>query len=74
MTSMSLDNIFQAIDAEIARLKNVRALLETQIVPAKNGRVAHHTLSAAARKRISKAQRKRWRMQKAAARATFAKK
>jgi len=69
MAAMSMEKILHEIDAEIARLNNVRSLLAT-LKPGKNGKVIpHHSLSEAARKRISRAQRKRWREQKRAARA-----
>ena len=75
---MSIESILSEIDAEIARLKQVRALL------AGSGRVAStsierkakktagkagkkRVLSAEARKRIADAQRKRWAAQKAKA-------
>jgi hypothetical protein len=54
---MSLTNILSAIDSEISRLKQARALLA-------GGNSLHakpkRTLSAAARKKIAAAQRKRW--------------
>jgi len=56
---MSLDNLLSTIDAEIARLKQARALLAGiagHAVTAKPKR----RLSLAARKRIALAQRKRW--------------
>ena len=73
---MSIESILAEIDAEIARLKQVRALL------AGSGKVAttfterrakkttgraskKRVLSAEARKRIADAQRKRWAAQKA---------
>jgi len=62
-----IDNILASIDAEIAQLKQARALLSgggakkaaTSAAPKK------HKMSAAARKRIGDAQRKRWAKQKA---------
>ena len=64
---MKIDNILSEIDSEIARLSQARALLTgardgASPVPRKRG-----TLSAAARKRIGDAQRKRWASQKKAA-------
>jgi hypothetical protein len=53
---MTIDNILASIDSEIAQLKQARALLSNK-----------HKMSAAARKRIGDAQRKRWAKQKAAA-------
>jgi hypothetical protein len=73
---MSIESILAEIDAEIARLKEVRSLLagsgrvaSTQAVrkagkPAAKAR-KRRTLSAEARKRIADAQRKRWAAQKA---------
>lgn len=67
----ALDEILDSIDAEIARLKQVRALLSTDGTkkttttpgtPKKRKR----EMSAAARKRIGDAQRKRWAAQKKA--------
>ncbi len=65
---MTLDNILSAIDAEIARLQQVRALLSSDgtTPPAASVR-KRRKLSAAARKKIADAQRKRWAKQKAAA-------
>jgi hypothetical protein len=65
---MILDKILASIDAEIAQLKHARALLSgdgtkkaaTPAAPKKR------KMSAAARKRIGDAQRKRWAKQKAA--------
>jgi hypothetical protein len=64
---MNLDKILAEIDAEISRLKQARALLSgdgtkktaTPATPKKR------KMSAAARKRIGDAQRKRWAKQKA---------
>jgi hypothetical protein len=66
---MTLDKILDSIDSEIAQLKQARALLSsdgtrktaTHFVPKKR------KMSAAARKRIGDAQRKRWAKQKATA-------
>ncbi len=76
---MVIDSILAQIDAEIARLTQVRALLsgagknsgtaatkaatKTTSAPRRRKRV----LSAEARKRIAEAQRKRWAAQKAKA-------
>jgi len=74
---MSIDSILVQIDAEIARLTQVRALLASTgkviakvtahkakkaVAPAK---VKKRILSADARKRIADAQRKRWAAQRA---------
>lgn len=68
---MTVDKIISAIDDEIALLQQVRALLSTDGTkkttttpgtPKKRKR----KLSAAARKRIGDAQRKRWAAQKKA--------
>jgi hypothetical protein len=64
---MTIDKILAEIDSEIAKLKQVRALLSgdetkklaTPTTPKK------HNMSAAARKRIGDAQRKRWAKKKA---------
>jgi hypothetical protein len=64
---MTVDKILVSIDSEIARLKKVRALLSTDgtkktaTPPAPKKR----KMSAAARKRIGDAQRKRWAKKKA---------
>jgi hypothetical protein len=65
---MTIDKILSSIDSEIAQLKQARALLSgsgtkktaTPSTPKKR------KMSAAARKRIGDAQRKRWANQKAA--------
>lgn len=75
---MSNDSILVLIDAEIAKLKQVRALLantgkiaakvlehQTAAVTAKGKGKKRRALSAEARKRIADAQRKRWAAQKA---------
>jgi hypothetical protein len=58
---MSIDSLLASIDSEIARLKQARALLAGigggKSAPAIRPR---RKLSAAARKRIGDAQRKRW--------------
>ena len=73
--SMSIESILAEIDAEIARLTQVRSLLagsravissgsksKTSKTPDKRKK---RVLSADARKRIADAQRKRWAAQKA---------
>jgi hypothetical protein len=76
---MSIDSILVQIDAEIARLKQVRSLLantgevavklterKTKKAPAKVKKAKKtRVLSPEARKRIADAQRKRWAAQKA---------
>jgi hypothetical protein len=74
---MAIDSIVAQIDAEIARLKQVRSLLtnigtvdvaaaaaKAEKLPAKAKRKKKRTLSPEARKRIADAQRKRWAAQK----------
>ena len=66
------------LDAEIARLQQVRVLLASSSASKRRGRppasavpfkpVKQRTMSAAGRKRIAEAQRKRWAAQKATAR------
>ncbi len=64
---MTLETILASIDSEIAQLKQARALLSgdgtqktaTHVVPKKR------KMSAAARKRIGDAQRRRWAKDKA---------
>jgi len=68
---MTTDKILAAIDDEIARLNKVRALLSSSAGAAKQrpavpGR-KRRKLSAAARKKIAEAQRKRWGKQKGSA-------
>jgi hypothetical protein len=60
---MSIATVIAEIDAEIARFQQARALIavsqgQTTTTPAK--KPAKRKLSAAARKRIGDAQRKRW--------------
>jgi hypothetical protein len=74
---MAIDSILVQIDAEIARLTQVRSLLAntgkvaTKVTERKTKKVAKkaakkgRVLSAEARKRIADAQRKRWAAQKA---------
>lgn len=74
---MAIESILSEIDAEIARLTQIRALLSSTGVSAKKtpgpkpkkaakpvGK-KRRTLSPEARKRIADAQRKRWAAQKA---------
>jgi hypothetical protein len=75
---MAIDSVIAQIDAEIARLNQVRSLLasagKTSITghngrgrkaSAKTGTRRKRVLSPEARKRIADAQRKRWAAQKA---------
>jgi len=64
---MTTEQIIAEIDAEIARLKQVRALLSPSATPTNSGPKPvrkRRTLSKAARARIAAAQRKRWAEQK----------
>ncbi len=74
---MAIDSILSQIDAEIARLKQVRSLLSgigniadavaepaSNKTPAKTTKKKKRVLSPEARKRIADAQRKRWAAQK----------
>ena len=74
---MAIDSILAQIDAEIARLQQVRSLLAstgkvakkvteraTKKAPAKAKAKKSRVLSPEARKRIADAQRKRWAAQK----------
>jgi hypothetical protein len=64
---MTLDKILASIDAEIAQLKQARALLSNLSTKDSAAPVPNrHKMSVAARKRIADAQRKRWAKQKAA--------
>jgi len=78
LSLMAIDSIVAQIDAEIARLTQVRALLATtgklatKLTAVKTKGAAGKTrkkrvLSPEARKRIADAQRKRWAAQKAKA-------
>jgi hypothetical protein len=64
---MTIDNILASIDAEIAQLKQARALLaadgtkKAATLPAPKRR----KMSAASRKKIAAAQKARWAKQKA---------
>lgn len=73
---MTIDSILSQLDAEIARLTQVRALLASsakttsRLALPKAGKAGakrrkKRVLSADARKRIADAQRKRWAAQKA---------
>jgi hypothetical protein len=68
---MTIDRTLASIDAEISRLKQVRALLSSD--GAENTTTAspvikrRKKMSAAARKKIADAQRKRWAKQKSTA-------
>ena len=71
---MTIANILEELDAEIARLQKVKKLLSHPSRPAADGlgstqstktRRKKRTLSAEARKKIADAQRKRWAAQKA---------
>jgi hypothetical protein len=72
---MSFDSIVSLIDAELAKLKQARALVASagrvDLKKIKNMKkvaakpVRKRVLSAEARKRIADAQRKRWAAQKA---------
>jgi hypothetical protein len=72
---MDIDSILVALDAEIAQLQQVRAVLaqsgsgasveaKTRMPAKKRG--SKRTLSAEARKRIAEAQKKRWAAMKKA--------
>ena len=60
------DRIIAEVDAEITRLKQVRALLSSETKAGTKPTRKRRKLSAAARKRIAEAQRKRWAKQKVA--------
>ena len=65
---MTLENILTSIDSEIAQLKRARALLSGDVTKktATPAAPKKRKMSAAARKRIGDAQRKRWALKKAA--------
>jgi len=70
---MSLNDVFSAIDSEIARIEQARNLL-AEFGASKRGRKpatkqvkAQRTFSPATRKRMAEAQRKRWAAHKKAA-------
>lgn len=80
---MNTNDILAALDAEIARLEQVRSALAGPSAPKRRGRPPgavtkptrkRRTLSAAARKKIADAQRKRWAATKVAAKASAPKK
>jgi hypothetical protein len=59
--TMNTDEIVQAINAEIMRLEQVRALLTDQAAPLKRGaKPQRRKVSAEGRARISAAQKARW--------------
>ena len=64
---MATDSILTSIDVEIARLKQVRALLSTDGTKktATPATPKKRKMSAASRKKIADAQKKRWAKQKA---------
>jgi hypothetical protein len=66
---MALAEIVVALDGEIARLRQVRALLigSNGHIATSRGPRKKHVMSAEARKRIGDAQRKRWRKWKKSA-------
>lgn len=66
--SMSINELVPTIDSEIAILRQVRALLVGDGRKAATKVKKHHTMSAEARERIAAAQRKRWALQRKAAR------
>jgi hypothetical protein len=70
---MNTPDILSAIDAEIARLQSARSLLAGKASTKRRGRLRTSTLptapkkrtmSAAGRKKIAEAQRRRWAKQK----------
>lgn len=75
---MNTHEFITILDTEIARLQQVRVLLTSSSISKRRGRppasaaslkpVKRRTISAAGRKRIAEAQRKRWAAQKAVAR------
>lgn len=60
LSGMNIQNLLSSIDAEIARLKQARALLASIGGNASKTAKPKRRLSLAARKRIAAAQRKRW--------------
>jgi len=64
---MTLDKILASIDAEIAQLKQARALLSGDGTKTADKPAApkKRKMSAASRKKIADAQRRRWAKQKA---------
>jgi hypothetical protein len=69
LISLTTDKILAAIDNEIAQLTKVRALLSirTTVNDGASPIRKRRKLTAAARKKIAEARRKRWAKQKAAA-------
>ena len=68
LVRMTLDHILASIDQEIASLQKARILLSGESATAAKAAKSpkkRKPLSAAARKRIADAQRKRWAAQKA---------
>jgi hypothetical protein len=62
---MTVERILSSIDAEIARLTQIRALLSgSSSTDTAAPVLKRRKLSAAARKKIAEAQRKRWAKQK----------
>jgi hypothetical protein len=61
---MTTDKILASIDSEIAQLKQARALLSGDGTK-KTATPKKHKMSAATRKKIGDAQRKRWAKRKA---------
>jgi hypothetical protein len=65
---MTIESILASIDKEIATLEKVRAVLSGNAAKKTTAPTVRHKkrkMSAAARKRIGDAQRKRWAKQKA---------
>ena len=62
---ISYPNLITAMDAKISRFQQIRGLLAG--VDSTGPRKRKHTMSAAARARISAAQKKRWAKRKKAA-------
>jgi hypothetical protein len=62
---MSMNDLLSSVDSEITLLKQVRSLLSSDGSGAPRA-PRKHVMSAAARKRIGDAQRKRWAAQKKA--------
>jgi hypothetical protein len=58
---MNADELVVALNEEIARLKEVRRLLSGENEAAPGRKPGQRRLSAEARKRMSEAQRKRWK-------------
>ena len=69
MSYMNTSELLSAVDSEIARLQQVRALLAGEGRPAMRivNTARKHKMSAVGRARIAAAQRKRWAKQKRAA-------